>query len=147
MSETRVAELERALRELTLRHEFLSRLDARTQPLVDASEIMQTVARELAEHLNADRCAYAVVEDQRIFDITGDFTRGVPSIVGRWDVAAFGPACVEHMLANTAYVVSDTDTDPRLTPELLAAYRATTIRSVICVPLHKRGVFTCILLP
>ncbi len=52
-------------------------------------------------------------------------------------MAAFGPACVEHMLANTPYIVEDTDTDARITGALLDAYRA-----VICVPLHKEGVFT-----
>src|SRR5206468_12146394 len=36
----------------------------------------------------------------------------------------------------------DTDTDPRIRPEDLPAYRATTIRAVICVPLHKEGRFT-----
>ncbi len=103
---------------------------------------MQTTARMLAEYLDVDRCAYANVEEQRVFDIIGDWSRGVPSIVGRWEVAAFGPACVAHMLDNTPFIVDDSDTDPRIPPEVLDAYRATTIRAVICVPLHKRGVFT-----
>jgi signal transduction histidine kinase len=139
---TRVNELEQQLRELRERHRFLATLDAATQPLVDPNAIMQTTARLLAEYLDVDRCAYANVEDERVFDITGDWPRGVPSIVGRWDVAAFGAACVEHMLANTPYIVEDTDTDDRITGALLDSYRATTIRAVICVPLHKQGVFT-----
>ncbi|MBA2544883.1 MAG: GAF domain-containing protein, partial [Deltaproteobacteria bacterium] len=138
----RLDELEQELRELRERHRFLAGLDAVTQQLVDPRDIMQTTARLLAEYLDVDRCAYANVVDERVFDITGDWPRGVPSIVGRWEVAAFGPACVAHMLANTPYIVEDTDTDERITGELLAAYRATTIRAVICVPLHKEGVFT-----
>ena len=46
------------------------------------------------------------------------------------------------MLANEPYVVADTDTDLRLNPSDLEAYRNTTIRAVICIPLHKNGRFT-----
>ena len=128
--------------QLADRERFLRELDATTRPLVDPPALMQTTARLLAEHLGVDRCAYANVDSESVFVITGDYARGVPSIVGRWDVAAFGPACVEDMRANRAYVVEDTDTDPRIPAEYLAAYRATTIRAVICVPLHKQGRFT-----
>ena len=75
--------------------QFLTALASATQPLIDATEVMQTTARLLAEYLGVDRCAYASVEDEDIFVITGDFPRnGVRSIVGRWPVAAFGAECV-----------------------------------------------------
>ncbi len=124
------------------RQRFLAELDLTTRQLVDPPALMQATARLLAEHLGVDRCAYANVDNEAVFDITGDYARGVPSIVGRWDVAAFGPSCVADMLANRPYVVEDTDGDPRIPPEVLVAYRATTIRAVICVPLHKQGRFT-----
>ncbi|MGK3984502.1 GAF domain-containing protein [Sorangium sp. So ce136] len=130
-----------ALRVSEGRHRFLADLAAATQPLVDPDEVMAVTARMLAEHLGADRCAYAEVEDERIFVITGDYTRDVPSIVGRWPVADFGPECVRLMLANEPYVMSDVDVDPRAGQDL-SAYRATTIQAVICVPLHKSGRFT-----
>ena len=126
------------------RHQqFLAELSAATQTLSEPTDVMQTSARLLAEHLDVDRCAYAPVEDERVFNITGDYTRGgVPSIVGDWDVAAFGPGCVSAMLAGEPFVVDDTDRDSRIGPDDLPAYRATTIRSVVCVPLHKQGRFT-----
>ncbi len=130
------------LRRRVSRAQFLDEVDAATRALSEPRDIMQTTARLLAEHLGADRCAYANVEDERVFVITGDHTRGVPSIVGRWDVAAFGPACVQAMRANEPYVVEDSAQDPRIEPRERAAYEATTIRAVICVPLHKDGVFT-----
>ena len=136
------ARLRAQLAELTARHAFLAQLDAATQPLADPSAVMAVSARLLAEHLDVSRCAYANVEDERIFEITGDHARGVASIVGRWEVAAFGPACVEHMRANRPFVVSDSATDPRVGPAFLASYQATEIRAVICVPLHKDGRFT-----
>ncbi|HEX2674073.1 MAG TPA: GAF domain-containing protein [Polyangiaceae bacterium] len=121
---------------------LLEAIATATQPLVEPSEIMATTARLLAEHLRVDRCAYAEVENERCFVITGDYARGVNSIVGRWDVAAFGPACVRCMLAGEAYVVDDVENHPEVGPEHRPAYRATAIRSVICVPLHKEGRFT-----
>jgi len=130
-----------ALRESEGRHRFLANLAAATQMLVDPREIMAETARLLAEHLGVDRCAYAEIEDERIFVITGDYTRDVQSIVGRWPVAAFGAEVERLMLANEAYVNDDVDTDTRA-GEDLAAYRAAQIQAVICVPLHKAGRFT-----
>ena len=132
----------RAVLYASVHNQFLAELSAATQPLAQPAEIMQTTARMLAEHLGADRCAYAEVEDQSVFVITGDYTRDVPSIVGRWPVAAFGAACVRDMRQGRPFVVDDTDHHSEIGPEDLPAYRATNIRAVICVPLHKAGVFT-----
>jgi signal transduction histidine kinase/PAS domain-containing protein len=122
---------------------FLSMLATATEPLIDATQVMQTTAKLLAEHLGVDRCAYASIEDQEIFVITGDHPRnGARSIVGRWPVAAFGAECVRQMLAGEAYVVDDSETDPRISEGDRLAYRATEIGAVICVPLHKAAKFT-----
>ncbi|WP_437475856.1 ATP-binding protein [Sorangium sp. So ce1014] len=130
-----------ALRESEGRHRFLAGLAAATQPLADPGDVMAVTARRLAEHLGVDRCAYAEVEDERTFVITGDYTAGVRSIVGRWPVADFGPEVLRLMLANEPYVIDDVDADPRA-GDNLTAYRATQIQAVICVPLHKSGRFT-----
>lgn len=132
---------ERALRASEGRHRFLAELALATQQLVDPDEVMLVSARLLAEHLGVDRCAYAEIEDEATFVIIGDYTRGVGSIVGRWPVAAFGLECERRMLANESYVMDDVDVDARAGTDL-AAYRATEIQAVICVPLHKQGKFT-----
>ena len=129
-----------ALRESEGRHRFLAELAAKTQPLTDPDEIMATTARLLAEHLDVDRCAYAEVDDERVFVITGDYTRGVSSIVGRWPVADFGVEVVRNMRKHEPFVIDDVDHDPRAGSDL-TAYRATQIQAVICVPLHKAGRF------
>jgi len=121
---------------------FLVDLSAATQALVDPEEILRTTARMLGEHLDVDRCAYAEVEDESVFIVTGDHPRGVSSIVGRWPVASFGAECARLMRANQPLIVVDAETDPRVGPEDLPAYRATEIRAVICVPLRKAGRFT-----
>jgi PAS domain S-box-containing protein len=129
---------EASLRESEAQKRFLLELASATQPLTEASAIMSTTARMLAEHLGVDRCAYAEVENKSIFAITGDYSRNVPSIVGRWPIAAFGPECLRCMLENEPYVVDDVDSDPRIGVDV-DAYRATNIQAVICLPLHKAG--------
>ncbi|RYG86378.1 PAS domain S-box protein, partial [bacterium] len=100
-------------------------------------------ANALADHLAVDRCAYAEVEDQRVFVITGEARRGdASSILGRWDVAAFGDGCARAMRAGEPWIVTDATTDPRLTTGDREAYAATQIVAVVCVPLHKAGRFT-----
>jgi PAS domain S-box-containing protein len=121
--------------------DFLAKLRLEIRQLPDAENIMSCCSRMLAEQLDADRCAYATIEDETVFVISGDHCRGVSSIVGRWPVADFGEVCVSKMLADQPFVIDNVDEDPKAGTEL-DAYRATGICSVICVPLHKAGKFT-----
>ena len=121
---------------------FLSELAQATQPLGDPDEVMAASARLLGEHLEVSRCAYAEVEpDEDHFRVTGDYTRGTSSLVGRFAMSAFGAVALKLMRDNRPFVVEDVDTDPRVGGSDLAAYCQADIRSVICVPLHKGGRF------
>lgn len=121
---------------------FLDSLARTTQPLSDPGEVMQITARLLGTHLGVNRCAYAEVDpDEDHFTLTGDFSQGVDSIVGRYTFSQFGLDCLQLMRANLPYVVHDIDTDPRAAGMDLSAYRLTAIQAVICVPLHKDGRF------
>lgn len=123
------------------RNRLLVSLDDATRPLTDPQAITQTAARLLGEYLGVNRCAYADVEDDEdTFNLTGDYVRDVPSIVGRYRFAQFGAECLRLMRAGQPYVVEDSETDPR-TADVRESYRATRIRSVICVPLTKAGRF------
>lgn len=133
---------ENALRASESRWMFLAKLTMATQPLVEPDTIMHAIARLTAEHLNVDRCAYAEVENQSTFIITGDYPRGVRSIVGRWPVASFGAEFQRQMLANEPFVGDDVNSDPRIRLENRAIFEATEIQAVICVPLHKNHQFT-----
>ena len=56
-----------------------------------------TAARLLGEYLQVNRCAYAAVEpDQDTFNLTGDFNRGVASIVGHYTFTQFGKNTCAH---------------------------------------------------
>ncbi|MCY0987134.1 PAS domain S-box protein [Nannocystis sp. ILAH1] len=133
-------EAEAALRKSEGRHRFLADLAAATQPLTEPEEVLAVTTRMLAEHVEADRCAYAEVEDEATFVITGDYSRGIPSMVGRWPVPAFGPTLLDAMRAHEPWVIDDVEHDPRAGADL-TAYRAAHIGAGAYVPLHKQGKF------
>ncbi|WP_172672157.1 hybrid sensor histidine kinase/response regulator [Variovorax paradoxus] len=121
---------------------FFDLLARSTQPLADPDQVMQVSARLLGQHLAANRCAYAEVDpDEDHFTLTGDYSQGVSSIVGRYSFSQFGAECLRLMRANEPYVIHDVDTDPRTAGTELGAYRLTQIQAVICIPLHKDGRF------
>jgi signal transduction histidine kinase len=96
----------------------------------------------LGQHLDVHRCAYAFVEqDQDTFTLTGNYTSGAPSIVGRYTFRQFGEECLRSMRAGLPYVVEDSDADARILAADRAAYVLTSIRAVICVPILKLGRF------
>lgn len=127
---------------LEARDRFLVKLDDAVRQLSDAQEITLTAARALGEHLAVNRCAYATVEeDEDTFLLTGNYTNGVESIVGRYTFGQFGEECLRLMRAGEPYIVADSDLDPRITAADRASYGMTAIRAVICVPILKQGRF------
>lgn len=122
------------------RLKFLDELSQATRSIREAQEVMRATAALLGAHLGANRCAYAHVhEDADTFDLLGDYNHGVSSIVGRYRFAEFGSEVLRLMREGAPYVNPDVDHDPATRGSDLGAYRATQIRSVICVPLHKQG--------
>ena len=127
---------------LEARDRFLGELDGALRHLSDAQGITLTAASALGEHLAANRCAYATVEeDEETFLLTGNYTNGVESIVGRYTFRQFGEECLRLMRAGEPYVVADSELDPRITAADRASYGMTAIRAVICVPILKEGRF------
>ncbi|MCA1586549.1 MAG: PAS domain S-box protein [Acidobacteria bacterium] len=124
------------------RDHFLVDLDDAVRPLTEAEEITFTAAKALGQHLQANRCAYATVEDDEdTFILTGNFTDGVESIVGRYTFRQFGEECLRSMRAGEPYVVTNSAADPRIDETDRTSYALTAIRGVICVPVLKQGRF------
>ncbi|HSC68037.1 MAG TPA: PAS domain S-box protein [Cellvibrio sp.] len=120
---------------------FLVALDWSTQPLVNPDDVMAVTAQMLGEHLGVNRCAYAETEsDEDHFTITGNYNRGVNSIIGRFSMMSFGPEILRLMRSGQTYVVNDVLSDPRIGSSL-PAYEATQIAALICVPILKAGHF------
>ena len=141
-----------ALNDVTARHaeherqRFLAVLDSESQRLDDAEELMALATRMLGEHLRVDRCAYARAEaDEDHFVMSGDYATGLPPLPGRFAMAEFGEGALRAMRAGEPWVVVDSENDPRLGPDDLAAYRFTGIRAVICLPLLRGGRFVAAL--
>src|SRR6218665_1079127 len=56
------------------------------------AEVMTLTARMLGQQLGANRCAYAHVDaDQDHFEVLGDYTDGVASILGPYAFSALRP--------------------------------------------------------
>ncbi|MFO0951606.1 MAG: PAS domain S-box protein [Isosphaeraceae bacterium] len=139
ISERRRAE--EALRASEHRHRFLSDLAAETQSTADPEQVLAVTARRLAEQVGADRCLYGEVEDESIFVVMGDHTRGVPSMAGRWALGTFGPEVTRLLVSNQVFVSEDVEADPRI-DGFAPAYRAREIRAVVCVPLCRDSRFS-----
>jgi PAS domain S-box-containing protein len=121
---------------------LLVRLDDAVRPLVQPDEITSMAARVLGQHLKVHRCAYAFVEDDEdTFILTGNYTSGVQSIIGRYRFREFGAECLRLMRAGEPYVVEDAGLDPRIDDDDRRAYAFTEIRAVICVPILKEKRF------
>ncbi|HKY91996.1 MAG TPA: ATP-binding protein [Nevskiaceae bacterium] len=124
------------------RERLLASLDESLALLADPRAITYRAAEMLGSFLDVDRCAYgAVEEDEDHFEITGDYTRGVKSLVGHFRFRQFGAQCLRLVRAGQPWVVNDSATDPRLDDEDRRVYAATDIRAGICVPIHTHGRF------
>ncbi|WP_151637930.1 hybrid sensor histidine kinase/response regulator [Noviherbaspirillum aerium] len=132
---------ESSLHEELEKYRFLTRIDDAIRSLVDSADITQTAATLLGQTLEVERCAYAYVnEDDDSFTLTGNYTNGVPSIVGRYESASFGSEFVRLSHLGLPYIVEDTETDERV-KDVLEAYRQTQIRAVVSIPVLKAGRF------
>src|SRR5690606_33022870 len=107
----KAAQEERARQARTLA--FMLELNQATTALQDPEEITAVAARMLGRYLDADRCAYAVVdEDEEHFSITGDYTRDVSSTVGRYRLSDFGADFGLALRTGRIYVQGDTGSLP-----------------------------------
>ena len=122
------------------RDAFLVRLDDATRPLIDPDEIGQRATRLLGEHLGADCCAYGHFEaDEETIEITWNYCRsGVPSMVGRYQLAQFGAEAARLLRAGRPHMVEDVEGDP-CAADRRAIYHQVGIRAGVSVLLGKAG--------
>jgi PAS domain S-box-containing protein len=129
---------EDALREREERQAFLLNLSDALRPVSDADEIEATACRMVGEKLGADRVVYADVEDG-FFVPRQNYTRGVPPLVERTPVAAFGSAFLDCYRKGETVVVRDVGADPRLEEAERRTLEAGRIGAFIRVTLSKQG--------
>lgn len=140
-----IAQLRRELELLRARESLLTQIDAATRVAIDPTQILENAARLLGEHLGANRCAYAEVqEDQDHIIVTGNFIDGLPSMVGKYTLRQFSSDAYELLTAGHAFVVDDSERDPRCVNGI-ESFRAAGVRSTVSYPLMKNGRLIAIL--
>lgn len=134
---------EASLRKSEERQAFLVRLSDALRPLIEPAEIQAAASRVLGEHLDAIRVHYSETEGEQDSDyyvIRQDYhAPSASSLIGRFRPSHFGASLFNEMRARHSIGVADVAVEPMLTDEERAAYRATDIRALICVPLIKQG--------
>ena len=121
------------------RDRFLLSLEDALRTLSDSDDISASVTRLLGTYLDADRCAYAHVEDDEdTFNVLGDYSRSVGTMVGRYRFSQFGAEIAACMREGRPYVVNDIEAHDPARNEV-ALYRRLGIRAIAGVPLRKGG--------
>jgi PAS domain S-box-containing protein len=129
---------EAALQASQSRLEFLLRLNDALRPLSDPSEVQETAARLLGEHLQVNRVGYAEIED-REYVIRREYARDVLPLVGQGPLGTFGAALRGAYRRGETVVVHDVRTDPRFTESERATMSARQMAAFIGVTLLKGG--------
>jgi GAF domain-containing protein len=93
---------------------FLLQLNDALRPLDDPTAVQQTAARLVAEHLGCGRVHYLELENSE-YVIRCEYTNGVPPLAERGSLATFDGALRDAYSRGETVVVSDVNSDPRLT--------------------------------
>ena len=129
---------QRLLRQSEQRQTFLLRLGDALRPLTDPVEIQSVVSRLLGEHLAVNRVLIVeFIGDE--FLVQRDYVSGVPSIAGRYPMAAFGEEHLRLYERGEAFVVNDQSSDPRLQHAARSLLSQAEIAAFIGVGLSRNG--------
>jgi len=136
---------EAALREREARLSFMDRISRATASLSDSQSILGSITRMVAEHFGASICAYADMDpDQVGFTIRGDWAaQDAASIVGHYELPAFGRMATANLSRGLPLVVSDNEVE--MDPEEARSFQAIGIAATICIPLVKDGRLTALM--
>ena len=118
---------------------FLLRLNDAVRPLSDPAAIQETAARHLCEHLGASRVGYAELGGGNQYIIRREHTRGGEALVGVPLRIAVGGALGEALRRGENIVVSDMETDYRLSDADRARLRSLHIAALVGVARFKDG--------
>ena len=132
------ARAEDALRKSEERHAFLLKLSDALRALSDPSDVQQTAARLLGEHLQVNRVGYAEIEG-REYVIRCEYTRGVPPLVGHGVSGTFGVALRDAYRRGETVVVNDVASDSRFTESERVTMDGRQIAAFVGVTLIKGG--------
>ncbi|RYG24532.1 GAF domain-containing protein [bacterium] len=116
----------------------LVEIERKTRDEGDPERIMAIIARSLGERLHVSRCAYADVWDGNRFRIQHDYTDGVPSSSGDYELNLFGPRAEALMRSGEPLVIRDVETELR-DEGGAEMFLKIGVRAIVCCPLVKDG--------
>jgi PAS domain S-box-containing protein len=143
VTETREA-LE-ALAQQERRQRFLLELSDGVRDLNDPEEIMDHVHSVLGRMLGAARVGYGELRPERgQFEMKRDWTEGVPSLTGSYDIGGFGGEVDRQLARGSTVVVADVPEDPR-TAATAHRFERLQIAAFINAPVVRAGVLRAFL--
>jgi PAS domain S-box-containing protein len=118
-----------------------------TRGLQDPARVMRTIVTHVGQHFHATRCAFGEVsDDQEHILVNHTYARDAAPLTGRYPLATFGPLLAGELRNGRTVTVSDVRHDPLTdAPAARAAYERMQIVSEVCVPLHRNGRLTAVL--
>ena len=130
--------VEAELRANEERLEFLLRLNDALRPLSDPSDVQETAARLLGQHLGTTRAGYAEL-DGSDYTIRREYTRGVPPLAGPGPGVTLSEELRQALRRGETVAVNDVQTDPRLGDGERTKMRSRQIAALIGTTLLKGG--------
>jgi PAS domain S-box-containing protein len=123
---------------LAAQREFLLKLSDAIRPLSDPLAVQDLSVRLVGEYLQASRVGYAEIEDGE-YIVRREYVNGVAPLAGRGPAATFGTAVREVLRRGETLVITDVQTDPRLTEPVRIAMQTREIAACVGLVLLKGG--------
>ncbi|MBS3018523.1 Sensor histidine kinase RcsC [Comamonas sp. PE63] len=131
---------EQKLRESEERQTLLLRLSDALKPLDAPSDVQKVALELLVQHFGLVRAAYYDVDiDQDSMFLVASVETDADKWPEQLKISDYAPDIAEAYLAGKTYVVHDSESDPRLTPEGRTAIRSLGVRRLASIPVFKRG--------
>jgi PAS domain S-box-containing protein len=125
-------------REVAATLSILVEIERESRDERDPERIMEVIARCLGRRLHVSRCAYADVWDGNRFRIQHDYTDGVPSSAGDYELSRFGPRAEELLRRGEPIVIRNVEAELREEGGA-EMFLAIGVRAIVCCPLVKDG--------
>jgi PAS domain S-box-containing protein len=132
------------LRESEARQAFLLSLSDELRSLRTPGEIASAVAERLGERFGLSRVFYAEIFGS-LMKVERDYTKGVASIVGEHELAAFGPDVLRSYHEGPIVKVDDVRTDPRFSEDARRGLLARQVGAYLDVVLFEADRYVSLL--
>jgi PAS domain S-box-containing protein len=110
-----------------------------TRGLSDASIVMSEIVSRVGLYFDVIRCAYGEVDaEQRELTVSPGYTKGLPTVAGRYPLDVFGPLLAAELKAGHTAAIEDVRTNPlTATAKAQDTYASMQIVSMVVVPLVR----------